>query len=277
MLAGLPLISKEQEKGDSIVMKSFCHRHGPRFCFRGRWVIEPKKTFVEQMDVQEGTLPAADVVQQLLASVIEHQRCCVSSQLFSCFELRLLLNPAPPFFSSWMQCNGVLSLGYTGAYFDATCVAAQIDNLKKLSPQTVEKLVDAYCDRVTENKVSLLRQVPSPPLLALQPPFPNRLQPTSSSLTVFDLSTPTTASPATCRSRDRNQKSVSTSSAVGPIGTSRDARDFTRVQVVLQPRRSKRSWTSWRMQSARPKKRRRKTSQRRARCGYCIFYYCVSV
>jgi hypothetical protein len=74
MLAGLPLISKEQEKGDSIVMKSFCHKHGPRFCFRGRWVIEPKKTFVEQIDVQEGALPAADVVQQLLASVIEHQR-----------------------------------------------------------------------------------------------------------------------------------------------------------------------------------------------------------
>ena len=63
-----------------------------------------------------------------------------------------------------MQCNGVLSLGYTGAYFDAACVAAQIDNLKKLSPHTVEKLVEAYCDRVTENKVSLVRQVSSPPL-----------------------------------------------------------------------------------------------------------------
>jgi hypothetical protein len=75
MLAGVPLISKEEEKSDGIVMKSFCHKHGPRFCFRGRWVIDPKKTFVEQIDVIEGTLPAVELVQQLLASVIEHQRC----------------------------------------------------------------------------------------------------------------------------------------------------------------------------------------------------------
>jgi hypothetical protein len=97
MLAGLPLISKEQEKGDSIVMKSFCHRHGPRFCFRGRWVIEPKKTFVEQMDVQEGTLPAADVVQQLLASVIEHQRWLHLHITVFLFRTTSVAQPCPPF------------------------------------------------------------------------------------------------------------------------------------------------------------------------------------
>jgi hypothetical protein len=75
MLAGVPLISKEEEKSDGIVMKSFCHKHGPRFCFRGRWVIDPKKTFVEQIDVLEAAVPAPELVQQLLTSVVEHQRC----------------------------------------------------------------------------------------------------------------------------------------------------------------------------------------------------------
>jgi hypothetical protein len=74
MLAGLPLISKEEEKDDSIVMKSFCHKHGPRFCFRGRWVVDPKKTFVEQSDVLDASLPAVDTVQQLLTSVFDHER-----------------------------------------------------------------------------------------------------------------------------------------------------------------------------------------------------------
>ena len=56
----------------------------------------------------------------------------------------------------------MLSLGYTGAYFDSACIATQINNLKKLSQKTVVQLVEAYCDRVTENKVSLLRQVLAP-------------------------------------------------------------------------------------------------------------------
>ena len=73
LLAGVPLISKEEEKTDGIVMKSFCHKHGPRFSFRGRWVLDPKKTFVEQVDVLEASLPAVELVQQLLSSVIEHQ------------------------------------------------------------------------------------------------------------------------------------------------------------------------------------------------------------
>jgi hypothetical protein len=91
MLAGVPLISKEEEKGDTIVMKSFCHRHGPRFCFRGRWVIDPKKTFVEQIDVLEAFLPSADAVAQLLASVCEHSACVSSNHLRSGYLFALFM------------------------------------------------------------------------------------------------------------------------------------------------------------------------------------------
>ena len=133
MLAGMPLISKEEEKDDSIVMKSFCHKHGPRFCFRGRWVIDPKKTFVEQVDVLEAALPTLDVVTQLLASVIEHS-------------------------AAWAACNSVLSLGYTGAYFSAPCISSHIASLKQLSPDHVAALLDAYIERASANKFPLLRQ-----------------------------------------------------------------------------------------------------------------------
>lgn len=61
--------------------------------------------------------------------------------------------------SSWTQCNGVLSLGYTGAYFSSTSVSLHIDSLKKLSPDVIAALVEAYCERVTQCKLSLLRQV----------------------------------------------------------------------------------------------------------------------
>ena len=62
--------------------------------------------------------------------------------------------------SAWAQCNAVLSLGYTGAYFSSTCVASQIDNLRKLPPATVAAIVDAYCERAAANKMPLIRQVP---------------------------------------------------------------------------------------------------------------------
>ena len=55
-----------------------------------------------------------------------------------------------------------MSLGYTGAYFSSTCVASQIDNLRKLPPATVAAVVDAYCERAAANKMPLLRQVPFP-------------------------------------------------------------------------------------------------------------------
>jgi hypothetical protein len=141
MLAGVPLISKEEEKSDGIVMKSFCHKHGPRFCFRGRWVIDPKKTFVEQIDVLEGTLPAAELVQQLLAAVVEYQRCgrCAAS-------LPVLTSTS----SAWAQCNSVLSLGYTGSYFSSLCISSQIHNLAKLSAAAVASVVEAYVTRFSQ-------------------------------------------------------------------------------------------------------------------------------
>lgn len=93
MLAGLPLISKEEEKDDSIVMKSFCHKHGPRFCFRGRWVVDPKKTFVEQSDVLDASLPAVDTVQQLLTSVFDHERSPTRPSFYKVPRFSQLLFP----------------------------------------------------------------------------------------------------------------------------------------------------------------------------------------
>ena len=54
----------------------------------------------------------------------------------------------------------MLSLGYTGAYFNAACVASQIDALKQLSTEAVCSLLNAYRTRISNHQLPLIRQVP---------------------------------------------------------------------------------------------------------------------